>query len=131
MLKIDWEALVDAAAEVRDHAYTPYFNFQVGAAALVDDGRIVVGCNVANASFGLGLCAECGVVSALHASGGGRLIACVVVDTHGRPLVPCGRCRQLLFEHGGPDLLVRLPEGTFTMDDLMPHAFNAQMFEER
>lgn len=131
MLKIDWDELVAAATEVRDRAYTPYFNFKVGAAALVDDGRIVVGCNVANASFGLGLCAECGVVSALHASGGGRLIACIVVDKHGQALVPCGRCRQLLFEHGGADLLVRLPEGVFTMGDLMPHAFNAQMFEER
>ena len=83
-------------------AYAPYSNFPVGAAGLVDDGRVVAGCNVENASYGLGLCAECGLVSALHASGGGRLVAVVCVDGHGNALMPCGRCRQLLWENGGP-----------------------------
>ncbi|RCG27978.1 cytidine deaminase [Sphaerisporangium album] len=105
------------------HAYAPYSKFPVGAAALVDDGRVVTGCNVENASYGIGLCAECGLVSALHASGGGRLVAFTCVDGHGELLMPCGRCRQLLFEHGGPDLLVETPEGPWTMAELLPFAF--------
>ena len=103
---IDWEALREAAVAVRQHAYAPYSDFPVGAAALVDDGRVIAAANVENASYGLSLCAECGVVSLLHAGGGGRLVALVCVDRAGTPLVPCGRCRQLLHEHGGPDLLV-------------------------
>src|SRR5215467_3494216 len=105
-LDIDWAKLRRAALEAMGNAYAPYSQFPVGAAAEVDDGRIVVGCNVENASYGLGLCAECGLVSALHASGGGRLIAFACVDFRGEVLMPCGRCRQLLWEHGGPDLLV-------------------------
>ena len=77
-------------------------NFPVGVAGLVDDGRVVVGCNVENAAYGVGLCAECGMVSALHATGGGRLVAVACVDRDGEPLMPCGRCRQLLWENGGP-----------------------------
>jgi cytidine deaminase len=107
------------------HSYSPYSNFAVGAAALVDDGRIVSGCNVENAAYGVVLCAECGVVSALHATGGGRLIAFACVDAAGDALMPCGRCRQLLFEHGGPALLVDHADGIVTLDSLLPHAFGA------
>ncbi|WP_327043833.1 cytidine deaminase [Microbispora sp. NBC_01189] len=122
-MTIDWEALREAAREAMTHAYAPYSKFPVGAAALVDDGRIVTGCNVENASYGVGLCAECGLVSALHASGGGRLVAFTCVDGHGELLMPCGRCRQLLFEHGGADLLVETPDGPMRMADFLPFAF--------
>ena len=122
-MSIDWEALRVAAREAMAHAYAPYSKFPVGAAALVDDGRIVTGCNVENASYGVGLCAECGLVSALHASGGGRLVAFTCVDGHGELLMPCGRCRQLLFEHGGAELLVETPEGPMRMDAFLPFAF--------
>src|SRR4026209_1145302 len=101
-MEIDWEELRAAAVDAMRSAYAPYSNFPVGVAGLVDDGRIVVGCNVENASYGLGLCAECGLVSALHASGGGRLVAIACVDGDGRPLVPCGRCPPPLPRHGGP-----------------------------
>ncbi len=111
MSDIDWAALRRAALEAMGQAYAPYSQFPVGAAALVDDGRIVVGCNVENASYGLTLCAECGLVSALLLSGGGRLVAFSCVDRHGDVLMPCGRCRQLLWEHGGPDLLVETVDG--------------------
>src|SRR5437763_15243000 len=121
----DWPALRRAALEAMGRAYAPYSQFPVGAAALVDDGRIVVGCNVENASYGLGLCAECGLVSALHASGGGRLVAFACVDGRGEPLMPCGRCRQLLWEHGGPTLLVQTAGGARPMTELLPDAFDA------
>lgn len=104
-------------------AYAPYSRFPVGAAALVDDGRVVVGCNVENASYGLSLCAECGVVSALLASGGGRLVAFSCVGAYGTHLMPCGRCRQLLFEHGGPGMLVATDEGPIPLAQLLPNAF--------
>lgn len=123
MTAIDWAALRAAANEAMAHAYAPYSKFPVGAAALVDDGRVVTGCNVENASYGVGLCAECGLVSALHASGGGRLVAFTCVDGHGELLMPCGRCRQLLLEHGGPDLLVETPEGPIRMEHVLPYAF--------
>lgn len=103
---VDWEALRTAAVGVSARAYAPYSGYPVGAAGLADDGRVVVAANVENASYGLSLCAECGVISGLHATGGGRLVALMCVDGAGEPLVPCGRCRQLLHEHGGPDLLV-------------------------
>jgi cytidine deaminase len=124
-MEIDWAALREAAREAMTHAYAPYSEFPVGAAALVADGRIVSGCNVENASYGLTLCAECGLVSALHASGGGRLVAFACVDGAGAALMPCGRCRQLLFEFGGPGLLVDLgPESEpTTMSELLPRAF--------
>jgi cytidine deaminase len=122
---VDWNQLRTAATEASRHAYAPYSGFSVGAAALVDDGRIVTGCNVENASFGATLCAECGLVSALHASGGGRLIAFACVDGTGSVLMPCGRCRQLLWENGGPDLLVDTPAGAVRMADLLPSAFDA------
>jgi cytidine deaminase len=121
----DWDALRAAAREVCARAYAPYSDFPVGAAALVDDGRIVSGCNVENASYGLTLCAECGLVSALHASGGGRLLAFACVDRQGSVLMPCGRCRQLLWEHGGPGCLVDTPAGIQTMAEILPQAFGA------
>jgi cytidine deaminase len=121
---VDWGALRVAAESVMRHAYAPYSRFPVGAAGLVDDGRVVVGCNVENASYGVGLCAECGLVSALHASGGGRLVALSVVDLTGASLMPCGRCRQLLWEHGGPDCLVETAAGPVSMSELLPFAFD-------
>jgi cytidine deaminase len=126
MTAVDWPALRAAATEVLRRAYAPYSNFPVGAAALVDDGRTVVGCNVENASYGLGLCAECGLVSALHAGGGGRLVAFACVDAEGGPLLPCGRCRQLLWEHGGPALLVDTADGPVPIGRLLPRAFGRE-----
>ena len=121
--EIDWQALRDKAIAVTAHAYAPYSGFPVGAAALVDDGRVVAGCNVENVSYGLGLCAECAAVCALHSSGGGRLVALVCVDGAGRLLMPCGRCRQILLEHGGPQLLVAHPDGPRPLGELLPDAF--------
>ena len=120
---VDWAALTAAARAAMGRAYAPYSGFPVGVAALVDDGRVVVGCNVENASYGLTLCAECGLVSALHASGGGRLVALVCVDGAGNTLTPCGRCRQLLFEHGGPGLLLQMSDGVRSMAEILPDAF--------
>lgn len=120
---IDWDALRRAATEVMGRAYAPYSRFPVGAAGLVADGRVVTGCNVENASYGVGLCAECGLVGALHASGGGRLVAIAVVDGHGAALMPCGRCRQLLWEHGGPDARLDTPEGILPLSAILPQAF--------
>ncbi len=122
---IDWTMLRAAAVEAMQHAYAPYSNYPVGVAGLVEDGRIVVGCNVENASYGVGLCAECGLVSALHTSGGGRLVAVSCVDARGEALMPCGRCRQLLWEHGGADLLVQTPQGPLSMREVLPLAFGA------
>jgi cytidine deaminase len=121
---IDWAALRSAAITAMGRAYAPYSKFPVGAAALVDDGRLVVGCNVENASYGLGLCAECGLVSSLQVTGGGRLVALACVDADGRPLMPCGRCRQLLWEHGGAALLIDHASGPLPMTALLPHAFD-------
>jgi cytidine deaminase len=123
---LDWDALRAAATGVMARAYAPYSNFRVGAAGLVDDGRVVVGCNVENASYGLALCAECGMVSALHATGGGRLVAVVCVDAHGDVLMPCGRCRQLLWENGGPDLLLKTVRGVRPMSEVLPDAFGPE-----
>jgi len=120
---VDWAALHAAAVDAMGHAYAPYSKFRVGAAGLVDDGRIVVGCNVENASYGLGLCAECGLVSALHTSGGGRLVAVVCVDQHGAVLMPCGRCRQLLWEFGGASMLLQTAGGVRPLAELLPDAF--------
>lgn len=125
-MDIDWPSLREAAIQIMGHAYAPYSRFKVGVAGLVDDGRIVTGCNVENAAYGVGLCAECGMVSELHASGGGRLIAVACVDQHGDPLMPCGRCRQLLWEHGGPDCLLATPEGVLPMRDVLPQAFGPE-----
>lgn len=125
-MDIDFEHLGRQAALARDHAYAPYSQFPVGAAGLVDDGRIVTGCNVENASYGLGLCAECGMVSALHATGGGRLVGAVCVGSDDIVLMPCGRCRQLLWEHGGSRMRLATPEGVKTMDEILPLAFSAK-----
>lgn len=119
----DWDALREQARAMLDHAYAPYSKVKVGAAGLVDDGRTVTGCNVENASYGLTLCAECGVASQLAATGGGRLVALSVVGTDGSYLAPCGRCRQVLFEFGGPELLLDTDHGIVTLDELLPHAF--------
>ena len=126
MTVADWAALLDEARAASARAYAPYSGFAVGAAALVDDGRVVTGCNVENASYGITLCAECGLVSQLIASGGGRLVAFVCVSGTGDVVMPCGRCRQLLWEHGGPDLSVLTPAGVLTMAAVLPQAFGAE-----
>jgi cytidine deaminase len=113
-----------AATEVAGQAYAPYSKLRVGAAGQTPDGRVVTGCNVENASYGLTLCAECGLVSALHATGGGPLEAVAVVAGDGAPLLPCGRCRQLLLEAGGPDLLVDTDSGPVPLSVLLPAAFS-------
>jgi cytidine deaminase len=123
MSSIDWPALRAAARDISRRAYVPYSRYPVGAAALVDDGRVVVGCNVENASYGITLCAECGLVSSLAATGGGRLVAFACVDGAGDPLMPCGRCRQLLWEHGGAELVVDTPEGVRGMAEVLPLPF--------
>jgi cytidine deaminase len=125
-MEINWEALHNSAKEIMQKAYAPYSNFKVGVAALVDDGRVVVGCNSENASYGVGLCAECGLISSLTATGGGRLIAAVCVDGAGNYLSPCGRCRQLLFEHGGNEMLFMTPDGPKPMSHMLPWAFGPE-----
>ena len=120
---IDWPALRAAAVEAASHAYAPYSRLHVGAAALVDDGRLLQACNVENASYGLALCAECGLVSQLHSSGGGRLVAMSCRSGEGELLMPCGRCRQLLWEQGGPELLIDSPRGPAPMTEVLPDAF--------
>lgn len=123
MNQIDWEQLKQAAISAMKNAYAPYSKFPVGVAALVSDNRIITGCNVENASYGVGLCAECGLVSNLYTSGGGRLVAVVCVDGKGNFLSPCGRCRQLLFEHGGNEMLFMTPDGPTQLSKLLPWAF--------
>ena len=122
---VDWDALRAAAREAAQRAYAPYSNFRVGAAGLTDDGRVVVGCNVENASYGLTLCAECGLVSTFHAGGGGRLVAVAVSDPDGSPVSPCGRCRQLLYEAGGSELVVN----ELRMAEWLPGAFGPEDLE--
>lgn len=128
---VDWKLLRDKAIDVSGRAYAPYSGFPVGAAALVDDGRVVAGCNVENVSYGLGLCAECAVVCALHSQGGGRLVALSCVGPDGALLMPCGRCRQVLLEHGGPGMLVDHPSGPRPLAELLPDAFGPQDLERR
>ena len=120
---VDWDELRVAAVEAMGHAYAPYSDFPVGAAAIVDDGRLVTGCNVENAAYGVTLCAECGVVSQLHITGGGRLTHFVCVNRAGEVIMPCGRCRQLLFENGGPNLLLWTVSGVKPMSEVLPDAF--------
>lgn len=131
MSEVDWEALRRQAISAAEHSYSPYSKFPVGVAGLVDDGRVVWGANVENASYGLTLCAECSMVSSLYATGGGRLVAAFCVDGNGDALMPCGRCRQLLYEHGGPDLLIMTPQGVQTMAQILPQAFGPWDLEER
>ena len=120
---IDWDALRAAAREAMTRAYMPYSGFPVGAAGLVDDGRIITGCNIENASYGVGLCAECSLVSALVMSGGGRLASFTCVNSLGETIMPCGRCRQLLWEHGGPEMLLETVRGILPMTEVLPDAF--------
>ena len=126
---VDWETLRARARELTYRAYAPYSGFPVGAAALVDDGRVVAGCNVENAAYGVTLCAECGLVSDLMATGGGRLVAFSCANALGEVLMPCGRCRQLLWEHGGPDLWVDTPAGPASMREVLPMAFGPEDLE--
>jgi cytidine deaminase len=123
---VDWASLRTAARDAMSRAYAPYSGYPVGAAALADDGRTVTGCNVENASYGIGLCAECGLVSELVRTGGGRLTHFTCVDGRGEILVPCGRCRQLLYEFGGADLLLETPEGILPLSRMLPQAFGPE-----
>lgn len=131
MAEVDWETLRQEAIAASANSYSPYSKFPVGVAGFTDTGRLVSGANVENASYGLTLCAECSMVSHLHATGGGRLVAAYCVDGNGDPLMPCGRCRQLLYEHGGPDLLIMTPEGVQTMAQILPQAFGPWDLQER
>lgn len=123
MTDIDWDELRHVAVEAMQRAYAPYSRYRVGAAALVGDGRIVAGCNVENASYGVGLCAECALVGDLHMSGGGRLVAFVCVNGAGETIMPCGRCRQLLYEFALPGMLLETVSGIRTIDEVLPDAF--------
>jgi cytidine deaminase len=127
---VDWSALKSAAIEAMKRAYAPYSDFPVGAAALVDDGRIVSGCNVENASYGVGLCAECSLVSNLAMTGGGKLVAFTCVDGNEEVLMPCGRCRQLLYEHSAPGMVLETVSGMKTIDQVLPDAFGPRQLEE-
>jgi cytidine deaminase len=127
---IDWSALKTAAVEAMKRAYAPYSDFPVGAAALVNDGRIVSGCNVENASYGVGLCAECSLVSNLAMTGGGKLVAFTCVDGNEEVLMPCGRCRQLLYEHSAPGMVLETVSGMKTIDQVLPDAFGPRQLEE-
>ena len=130
-MNIDWELLKKEAISASKKAYAPYSNFPVGAAGLVSDGRIVSGCNIENASYGLTLCAECSMTSNLLMSGGGKLIAVVCVDGNGELLSPCGRCRQLLFEHGGNELQLLTPSGPQDMSVILPWGFGPDDLEKK
>jgi cytidine deaminase len=129
-MTIDWDGLREVANEAMRKAYVPYSHFPVGAAALVDDGRIVSGCNVENASYGVGLCAECSLTSALLMSGGGKLVAFTCVDGNGNILMPCGRCRQLLYEHSAAGMVLETVSGIKTMDEVLPDAFGPRQLDE-
>lgn len=126
---VDWDRLHEEAVAAMRCAYAPYSGFPVGVAALVDDGRVVTGCNVENASYGVGLCAECGMVGELARTGGGRLLAVWCVGGDGGTLMPCGRCRQLLWEHGGATCVLRTPEGDLPMSAVLPQAFGVEDLE--
>ena len=130
-VQIDWDALRAAANTAMEKAYVPYSKFKVGVAALTEDGRIVSGCNIENASYGLTLCAECSMVSELFMTGGGRLVAFTCVDGHGNILMPCGRCRQLLFEHSAKGMILETVSGFKTIDEVIPDAFGPRDLEER
>lgn len=130
-MEINWIELRAAASKAMSYAYAPYSNFPVGVAGLVDDGRIVTGCNVENASYGVALCAECGLISNLISTGGGKLVAVACVDRHGNSLMPCGRCRQLLWEHGGPTCLLDSISGIKTMTEILPDAFGVHDLTDR
>ena len=122
-MKIDWESLTQHAIDVLPKSYSPYSKFPVGAAAICDDGRIITGVNVENASYGLALCAECSLVSELFSTGGGQLVAFACVDGQGNPLMPCGRCRQLLYEHSAEGMLLQTVSCIKTINEVLPDAF--------
>nr|WP_091293931.1 cytidine deaminase [Amycolatopsis xylanica] len=126
MMNIDWDALRTRAVEAAASAYAPYSGLHVGVAGIVDDGRLVLGCNVENASYGLGLCAECTMAGQLRLSGGGRLVAVACRSGAGDLLMPCGRCRQVLYELGGPECLVDTPSGILPMSSVLPDAFGPE-----
>jgi cytidine deaminase len=130
-MQIDWEILRKEAIAAMKKAYVPYSNFPVGAAALTDDGRIVSGCNIENASYGVTLCAECSLVSDLFRTGPGKLVAFYCVDKHENVLMPCGRCRQLLYEHSAEGMLLETVSGTKTIDEVLPDAFGPRDLGER
>jgi cytidine deaminase len=130
-MSINWDALREVAKEAMSKAYAPYSNFPVGAAAITDDGRVISGCNVENASYGLSLCAECSLVSNLVMTGGGQLVAFTCVDGQGNVLMPCGRCRQLLFEHSAPGMVLETVSGLKTINEVLPDAFGPRDLEER
>lgn len=122
-MHIDWDELTATAVAAMKRAYAPYSNYPVGAAGIGADGVIYSGCNVENASYPVGLCAECGMISDLVKAGGGRLVAMIAVNGNEEPVVPCGRCRQLVYEHGGDNLLVKIPAGVLAMREVMPFGF--------
>jgi len=129
--EVDWDALHAEAVRMTTLAYAPYSQYRVGVAGFVEDGRMVSGCNVENAGYGVTLCAECGMVSQLHATGGGLLTAVYCVDGVGNALMPCGRCRQLLWENGTPQTLLMTPEGVLTMVEILPQAFGPEHLHNR
>lgn len=129
-MTIDWDALRAEARLAMEKAYVPYSKFPVGVAALVDDGRTISGCNVENASYGVTLCAECSLVSALIMGGGGKLLAFACVDGAGNALMPCGRCRQLLYEHSAPGMLLDTVSGIRTIDQVLPDAFGPRQLDD-
>ena len=129
--EIEWAELLEAARAALAHAYVPYSKYPVGAAALTDDGRVISGCNVENASYGLTLCAECSLISSLRMTGGGLLAAFVCVDGAGEILMPCGRCRQLLYEFRAPAMQLMTVSGIRTMDEVLPDAFGPQHLDEQ
>jgi cytidine deaminase len=130
-MQIDWELLRQEAIAAMQKAYVPYSKFPVGVAALTEDGRIVSGCNIENASYGVTLCAECSMVSDLFRTGGGRLVAFYCVDKHKNILMPCGRCRQLLYEHSAPGMLLETVSGIKTIDEVIPDAFGPRDLDAR
>jgi cytidine deaminase len=129
--EVDWDTLHTEAVRMTTLAYAPYSRYRVGVAGFVEDGRMVSGCNVENAGYGVTLCAECGMVSQLHATGGGLLVAVYCVDGVGDALMPCGRCRQLLWENGTPQTLLMTPEGVLPMAEILPQAFGPEHLRDR
>jgi cytidine deaminase len=125
---IEWANLRSLARDAASRSYAPYSRLRVGASGLRPDGTTVVGSNVENASYGLTLCAECSLISDLVRRGGGRLVAVSIVAGDGDALAPCGRCRQLLFEHGGAELLVDGGEHAppRRLIELLPEAFGPE-----
>ncbi|HJP78208.1 MAG TPA: cytidine deaminase [Pseudonocardiaceae bacterium] len=131
MPEIDWDDLRAQAQAAAQHAYCPYSGLQVGASAIVDDGRLITGCNVENASYGLALCAECTMAGQLRLTGGGRLVAVACRSGNGELLMPCGRCRQVIYELGGPDCLVDTPRGILPMSEVLPDAFGPEFLPDK